>query len=546
MKNINIIFIVSFIFISIISKAQNKYTHKRPKLVVGIVVEGMKTDYLSRFSENFGSGGFNRLILKGKQYVNAQYDYMYPESSSGYTTIITGANPATHGIIADKWYNRLNKKYVNCVEDQKYANLGSTDFAPSCSPKKILCSSLGDALRLSNFKQSKVISIALKNYAAVLAGGHSNNGAFWLDINTGKFISSGYYFSSLPLWVKYFNDKNLAETYMSRTWDTFYSLTKYHSLGDDNRYEKGYNGTGHVFPYSMSKMRFKNNHYDLLNYTPYGNTLIREFAVSALVNEKLGKDKYPDIMMLSFSANAGIVEKFGMRSVEIEDAYIRLDHEIEILLDFIDDYLGLQNVLIFLTADKGSEDIPLFLQDLSLPTCKFNRKGTFALTKSYLKAFYKESFIIEQFDKYGIYFDYLKLDKLNISASEIQNKTADFIVDFTGISAAYSANRIQSGMGKGKYALVQNQFMLKRSPDVLIEFEVGAIDKDEKFFQSGNRNYLNVPLIFFGWKVKPGRSSRRISMTDIAPSISDALQISYPNASSGNPIDDLFETSKTH
>lgn len=522
-------------------KAQNKRAPERPKLVLGIVVEGMRPDYLMRFRENFGSGGFNRLLTEGRQYINAEYDYLYPESASAYATIMTGANPSIHGIVANSWYNRLKKKEEYCVEDLRYKGLGTSRIETGRSPGHLLCSTVGDELRLSNFRQSKVISISLKDYAAVLGAGHSGNGAFWYDTAEGKWVSANYYFPELPYWVKRFNEKNLSEIYLSKTWDTFFSLTQYNSLGDDNRYEKGFTGSGHVFPYSMPEIRYKNNHYELLHYTPFGNSMVRELAMSALVNEKLGKDKHPDFLMISFTANAGVAEKFGLRSVEIEDAYIRLDQEIETLLDFVDDYVGLENVLVFLTADKGAEDAPAFIEDIGLPTRNFNRKGAKMLTKSYLKALYEKNLLIERFDQYGIYFDVSVLDKAQISADEIQNKTADFLIDFTGVSATYSAARIESGnFQSGKYAAAQKQFLRKRSPDVLIEFEAGTIDEDGTFTESGNRNYLNVPLVFYGWKVKAGKSAERISLIDLAPAVSAALGISYPNASTGNPPADLF------
>ncbi len=521
--------------------AQKPKNPKPPKLVVGIVIEGLKPDYLNLFKENFSSGGFKKLMAEGRYYGNAQYDYLYPEKASAFATIATGANPARHGIVGNKWYNRLSHRNIYCVEDNNSVSLVDAVSTQRCSPKNLLGATVGDELRLSNFKQSKVMSISLNDYSAVLLGGHSNSGAFWFDANLGKWTSGSYYFDNLPYWVQRFNERNLPDIYISKTWDTFLSFTKYNGLADDNSYEAGFNGGEHVFPYNLAQLSAENNRYEMLHYTPFGNTLVREFATSALVNGKLGQDKFPDILMIDFSANAGIAKRFGVHSIEIEDAYIRLDYDIAFLIDFIDDYVGLENVLFFVTSDRGDEELASFLNDIKIPTQKFNRFGMKALTNSYLNVVYNQNSLIDRFDKYGIYFDNMKLDKLHISKDEIQNKTADFIMGFSGVSTAYTAARIKMGVAsRGKYVLAENQFMAKRSPDVFIDFEVGTIDRDGDFLHSANRKYLNVPLLFFGWNVKQGRALRRISMTDIAPTISYILGISYPNISTGNIIEDLF------
>ena len=539
-----LLLIIAFIGLLVFqtANAQKNTAPERPKLVVGIVVEGMRPDFIRRFWDNYGSNGFKRLVTKGKVYKNAEYDYLYPESAAAYATLITGSNPATHGIIGNNWYNQLTKKYVHSVEDEKYRILGSTASGKGNSPAELLCSTLGDELRLSNYKQSKVFSIALKDYAAVLSAGHAGSGAFWYDVPSGNWVSSNYYFSVLPAWVKRFNNRNLSEIYLGQTWNTFYSLTQYNGLGDDNAYEKGFAGGGHIFPYEMPKMRYKNNNYELLHSTPFGNTMVREFAVSALVNEKLGKDKHPDLLTVSFSANAGVADRFGLRSVEIEDIYIRLDQEIESFLDFIDDFVGLENTLVYLTADRGSEDMPSFLTDIRFPVQNFNRRGAEFLTKSYLKAVYEKNYLIDEFTKSGIYFDRELLEKSEITISEIQNRTALFLTDFSGIAHTYSAAGLETGaFSQGNYMSAQKQYIRKRSPDVLIEFKPGTIDSDGEFTSSGNRNYLNVPLIFYGWKIEPGERVRKVSPADIAPTLSAILQISYPNASTGTPLFDLQE-----
>ena len=540
-KIVPIVFILIILSSSI--SAQFKNAPERPKLVIGIVVEGMRPDFIWRYINKFEEGGFKRLISDGMFYKNAEYDYLYPESSSAYATMITGANPSTHGIIGDKWYNQLKEKDIYCTEDKKHYGLKVGRTSGQQSPKNLLCSTLGDELRLSNFKQSKVISISMKDYAAILPAGLMGNGAYWYNTESGLWHTSSYYNSELPVWIQRYNNKNMSSIYMSKTWDTYLSLTEYTaSLGDDNDYEPGFSGNKHIFPYDLSKMKYKNGHFELLHNTPFGNTMTRELAISAIVNQRLGKDDFPDFLSISFTSNARIADKFGIRSVEIQDAYIRLDKEIKYLFDFIDDYIGLNNVLIYLTSDGGAEDKPAFLEDINLPVHKFNSRGAILLTQSYLKAIYEKDFLIKKFTDNGIYFDHVLIEKSGIDPDKLQNKTAEFLVDFSGVSRAYSAARLESGnFQSGNSQKAQAQYLRKRSPDVLIEFMPGTKDSNGKLKKSGNRNYLQVPLIFYGWKIKKGESIEKISMTDLAPTLAAFLHISSPNAATGTPLLELTD-----
>ncbi|MEA2043674.1 MAG: alkaline phosphatase family protein [Bacteroidota bacterium] len=538
-----VIYTLLFAVLSINASAQYRNAPDKPKLVLGIVVEGMRTDFIWRYYDKFEEGGFKRLISEGMFYKNASYDYLYPESSSAYATMATGANPEVHGIIGDKWYNQLKKSDIYCVEDKKQHGLSVGINSSKVSPVNLMCSTTADELRLSNFKQSMVYSISMQDYSAILSAGFSGNGAYWYNVESGLWHTGSYYQEKLPLWIERFNDKNLSSVYMDKTWDTYLSLTEYNaSLGDDNDYEKGFHGNKHTFPYDLSQMKYKNGYYELIKSTPYGNTITRELAVSAIVNKRLGKDDFPDLLTVSFTSNADIAAKFGIRSVEVQDAYIRLDKELKFLLDFIDDYIGLQNVLVYLTSDGGTEDSPNFLADVNLPVHKFNSKGAVFLTQSYLKAIYDKSFLIEKFTKNGIYFDQDVVGKAGINPEELENKAAEFLIDFTGVSGVYTATALASGKYQtGHSGQARRQFFRKRSPDVLIEFKPGTIDSKGNFLKSGNRNYLHVPLIFYGWKVKPGSGAQKTSMTDLAPTLSTVLRISMPSASTGKPLTEITD-----
>ncbi|MBU0764004.1 MAG: alkaline phosphatase family protein, partial [Bacteroidetes bacterium] len=281
---------------------------------------------------------------------------------------------------------------------------------PGCSPFNLMASTIGDEIRLSTNQKAKVIGIAMKDRAAVLSSGHQANAAYWYDNTTGKWITSSYYMDTLPKWVKEFNRKDFSDFYLEKIWDTMLPMDEYtESLPDDNPYETGLNRTQHVFPYNLAELseqtRGKKN-YNLLNYVPFGNTYTLDFTLAAIINENLGKDTDTDLLIASFSAIDFIGHYFGPRSVEMEDAMLRMDKIIEHLLTFIDDNLGKENVLVFLTADHGVADSPQYMTDRNSPAGIFKQNLCIALLKSYLNALYGEGEWVKDYIEQQIYLNH--------------------------------------------------------------------------------------------------------------------------------------------
>ncbi len=522
--------------------SQNSYVPERPKLIIGIVVEGMRYDYLLRYWDKYGDKGFKKLISKGVLCENAQYDYLITQSSVGYSTIVTGTQPSEHGIVGDYWQNRFRNDKVYCVEDRKVKSIGDDSISIGKSPKQMFVSTFADELKISDFKLSKVIGISPKDYAAVLSAGHLGNGAYWIDKKTGSWVSSSYYTKQLPYWVRRFNEKKIADIYLSKEWSTLLLQNKYTaSLSDNNSYEKGFSGNSRTFPYNLQELRLNWEDYDLLTHTPFGNTYTKDFAISAVVNEDLGKDDYPDFLSISFTANANISKLFGIRSIEIEDAYLRLDKDLEHFLNFIDDYIGHENVLIFLTSDRGDNDSPEFLKGINMPGGYINMKSTMSLTKSYLRAVYKKGGFIQSYYDNQIYLDRSIIEDSHISLSEVQQKTASFLINFKGITHVITSLDLDTkNYTKGALQKAQNGYQKKRSGDIIINLAPGYRVKGDNNSCSGYRYYTHVPLIWYGWRIKKGKIKKPVSIIDIAPTISDFMKISYPNASTGKPIEGLL------
>ncbi|MCF6364692.1 MAG: alkaline phosphatase family protein [Bacteroidales bacterium] len=540
-KNILILLLLISAF-TFKSAAQKKTPPEKPKLIVSIVVEGMRYDYLYKYWDKFSEGGFKKLVNKGMFYRNAEYEYLYTKSSSGYATLVTGSNPSQHGIVNDWWYKRLSNKKVYCVYDKNVTALGTDSENYKNSPKSLLASTFSDELRLSNFKQSKVISISPKDYAAVLPAGHLGNAAYWFDKKTGNWISSSYYFPQLPKWVNRFNSKKFPDIYLFKEWDTFLPKEKYNEcLGDDNSFEIGYLGGHNTFPYQLPMLKKDAGNYDILNYTPFGNTYTKDFAVSAIVNENLGKDEYCDYLNISFTASSNITKKFSIRSMEIADTYIRLDRDLQHFINFIDDFVGIENTVIILISDRGSTDSPRLLKNINMPGGYFKDKNAETLIKSFVKAIYNNDNFIEYFDGSYMYLNRNRIEDEKFKLAEIQNKIASFIVDFTGVANSVTSNDLESrNYTSGMLMRAQNSYHKKRSGDISIILEPGYVPGSDNEYGSGYRNFTNVPLIFYGWKIKAGESYKSVSITDVAPTLARFLQIAYPNASTGKVLEELF------
>jgi len=536
------IILISLIFSINLLFAQKRIAPEKPKLIISIFIEGMRYDYLYKYWDKFSDDGFKKLINNGMFFKNAEYEYLYTKSSSAYATFVTGANPSQHGIINDYWYKRLSNEKVYCTYDKKVNVVGSNSLENKNSPSSLLCSSFSDELKLSNFKQSKVISISPKDYAAVLPAGHLGNAAYWFDKNTGNWISSSYYFSQLPKWVNRFNNKKFPDIYLNKEWNTTIPIEKYDKcLGDNNSFELGFVGGHNTFPYILSELKEASG-YNILNSTPFGNTYTKDFAISTIVNENLGKDKYCDYLNISFTATSNITKKFSIRSVEIADTYIRLDKDLKHFINFINDFVGLENTIIILTSDRGSADTPRLLKNINMPGGYFKDKNAETLLQSYTRALYNKNNFIEYFDGSNLYLNRSKIESKKYNLPEIQQSIANFLVDFTGVANSVTSIDLESrNYTSGMLMRAQNSYHKKRSGDISVILEPGYLPGSDSEYGSGYRNFTNVPLIFYGWKIKHGESYKSVSITDVAPTLARFLKISYPNASTGKVIEELLK-----
>ncbi len=517
-----------------------------PKLVVGIVVDQMRYDYLTRFWNQFEEGGFKRLVNDGFNCKNNHYNYAPTSTGPGHASIYTGTTPATHGIIGNNWYDKITNADVYCAEDSGYNSVGTATDSGKMAPTRLTVTTITDQLRLHTQMRGKTIAVALKDRGAILPGGHTANAAYWFHgADEGNWISSTYYMSELPKWVTSFNASNTAETY-KKTWNTSKVINSYMESGSDNNAYEGLfdTETAPIFPHSPASLLSKSKDYDIIKITPFGNSLTADFALAALDGEKLGKDEVTDFLAISFSSTDYVGHMFGVNSKEIEDTYIQLDADIARILSALDKKVGKNNYTIFLTADHGAINVPAYLNDQKIPAGYVD----FSAVKSKFAEFLKYKFgteeIVKNFSNYQVFLDHKVIQNLDIDLSQAQKIIARELLSYDAFDHAYTADQMwQNNYTEGIPYILQKGYNQKRSGDVLLVLKPGFITYSKTGSTHGSPQIYDthVPLLFYGKGIKPGSTFERTEIPDVAPTIAALLGIAFPNGTTGSPITKVLE-----
>ena len=549
----NIILSLVLIAISFSCKAQNEVSLiknesniERPKLVVGIVVDQMRYDYLMRFYNKYGEGGFKRMMSEGFNCKNNHFNYVPTYTGPGHASVFTGTTPKYHGIIANNWYDKEIKETVYCAGDNAVLAVGSDSELERMSPHRLKASTFADENRLFTQMKGKSIGISIKDRGAILPAGHSANAAYWFrGKDEGHFITSNYYMNNLPKWVNEFNDSKVVKSYL-KVWNTLYDISTYTESGDDlNDFEGGFKGKKTAtFPYDLKKLYEDNSGFDILKTTPYGNSIVADFAIAALTGEQLGEDNITDVLTVSFSCTDYVGHNFGVNSKEIEDTYIRLDKDLERFFNTLDEKVGRGEYVAFLTADHGAIDVPAYLQAMKIPAGYLNNRDTKIKLTEFLSKKFKASDLIENISNNQIFLDRSKINELGLDLDDVQEAIVNEIISYEHVDKAYTAVTMSStSFTTGIEALLQKGFNQKRSGDVIIVPDTGYISygKTGSSHGSGFSYDTHVPLLFFGKGINHGQTLKKTEITDIAPTISALLGISFPNAAIGQPLEFVLE-----
>ncbi|KOF04183.1 alkaline phosphatase [Roseivirga seohaensis subsp. aquiponti] len=543
MKKSSYFILMLALITSVQLKAQN--VNEKPKLVVGIVVDQMKQEYLTRFYGNFGEGGFKRFVEEGFIARNGHYNYSATNTGPGHASVYTGTTPAVHGIVNNSWYSRSLGRSVYCAEDTTVVAVGGTAKNGLISPMNLYSTTITDELKLYTQKQGKVIAMSIKDRGSALPGGHLSDGSYWYDSNTGEFMTSTYYMKDLPNWVKSFNSAKHVDKFLNMTWDTYLPIEKYSISGPDNsQYESGFKGKDTpTFPYNLKELRKDNGNFSLISSTPFGNSLLTEFAISAVDAEKLGQDNTPDFLAVSYSSTDYIGHNFGPQSKEVQDTYIRLDRELAKLFDALDQKVGKGNYSVFLTADHAVAENSLQMKDEGFKIDNFSNSNARKAVAAALSAKYGAKPWIESFSN-NIHLNHKLIEAEGIDLYEMQSFVAAKMMEQNGVYIALTArDLVTNNYTKNIKNLLQNAYHTKESGDVLVVMDPGWQTGGSKGTGHGSSwTYdTHVPILFYGWGIKKGNSVREIHITDIAPSVSMLLNMRLPNGATGTPIIEMFK-----
>jgi predicted AlkP superfamily pyrophosphatase or phosphodiesterase len=536
MKRIYLLFTIVFFAIS---NAQ-----QRPKLVVGIVVDQMKMEYLYRFENDLSPNGFKRLMQNGYVFHNAHYNYVPTYTAPGHASIYTGTTPNMHGIVSNSWFNRTTKKEMYCTDDELVTTLVTgTEIEGKMSPKNLQSTTITDELKLETNFQGKVIGISLKDRGAILPAGHFADWAFWYA-KTGEFISSSFYGEKLPIWVTDFNSQKNYLPYIDKGWGLLKPIATYNeSLPDDNPYEGKLYKKMPFFPYNMKEMLAKNDP-SILRTSPYGNDIVADFAKKAIENEQLGKDNITDFLTISFSSTDYIGHNFGPRSIELQDTYLRLDETIANLLIYLDKTVGKNNYLLFLTADHAGAENVRYLKDHKYNVNNINTKNV----ESELKAFSKTTFgedLILNYDTSIIHFDLEVIKSKNIDLSKVKQAFKEFLYTKEYVKRVYTEEEILTNSGGDNLLnFVFNGYDPNQSGEIHFVYKPGYIEYEGTGTSHGSPySYdTHVPIIFYGWNIKQGETHDKKEITQIAPTLAQKLKITMPNSTESKVLLEVLDS----
>ncbi len=517
---------------------------QRPKLVVGIVVDQMRWDFLYRYTNRYSANGFKRLLGEGFTCENAFIPYTPTVTAAGHTCIYTGSVPAIHGIVGNNWFDKQQQRMVYCSEDNSVSTVGSNGINGKQSPKNMLVTTIGDELRLASNFRSKVIGVALKDRGSILPAGHSANAAYWYDVNSGNWITSTYYMNELPKWVSDFNAQKVVDKYYAKDWNTLYPANSYtQSTADEKSYESKVFGAEQTkFPYSLKQFAGKN--YSYIATTPYGNAMTFDIAKAALDNEQLGKGKETDMLCVSLSSTDYVGHSFGPNSIETEDTYLRLDKDLGDFLNYLDAKVGKGQYTVFLSADHGVAHVPGFMKENKLPGGVFNETDALKQMNAGLKEKFGFDKAIVSMVNYQVHLNHILIDSSKADEAAMTKWIIGYLQKQEAISQVFEINELmETPLPVKVKTMFANGFYAPHCGDIQIILKPGYIDGGK----TGTTHGLwapydaHIPMVFYGWGIKHGHTNKETYMTDIAPTITALLHVQMPSGSVGNVVEEVMK-----
>ena len=516
-------------------------TLQRPKLVVGLVVDQMRWDYLYRYYEKYQNEGFKRLLNQGFAVNNLHINYIPTYTAVGHSSIYTGSVPAINGIPGNDWYEKSLGKSVYCTSDDSVNPVGTTDAkVGSQSPKNLWSTTMTDQLRLATNFQGKVIGVSLKDRASILPAGHNPTGAYWFDDSTGNFVTSSYYMNALPKWMNDFNAEKVPDNLVKNGWNTLLPISEYTESSPDNSPWEGLLGSAKTptFPYSNFAKDYQLKKDEIRN-SPFGNTLTLKAAEAAVKGESLGADAITDFLAINLASTDYAGHKFGPNAVEVEDVYLRLDRDLGEFFNYLDKTVGAGNYTVFLTADHGGAHSEGFMEEHKMPTGFYGETAKKDYNKILNDKFGVEKLVIEVTNS-QIYLDTQLMADNKIDEDAVKDYLIKQLNKDQSILFAVDMKKVaQSSIPEPIKTRIMNGYNWQRSGDIQIIYHDSWLPSYSKLgttHGAWNSYDSHIPLLFMGWGIQKGESNKDYNMTDIAPTICSLLHIQFPSGNIGNPI----------
>lgn len=517
---------------------------ERPKLVVGLMVDQMRWDYLYRFADRYGEDGFKRLLGEGFSCENTLLNYIPTVTAIGHSSVYTGSVPSIHGIAGNDWIVQATGQPMYCTQDDLVQPVGTTDPESKQSPRNLLASTITDQLKLATNFQSKVIGIAMKDRGGILPAGHFADAAYWMENASGNWVSSSFYMDKLPSWVEQFNAKKLPETYLKQDWNTLYPLDTYTlSTADDTPYEGKWPGEkAPTFPRKTSEL-MKDAGMELIKTTPQGNTITLDFAKTAIEQEQLGNNPTgsTDFLCVSLSSTDYIGHRYSLSAVEIEDTYLRLDRDIANFLAYLDKTVGKGNYTFFLSADHAASYNPMYYTDHKgnagyLFTRQIQRNVNAALQEQFGNDQLVSSLLNYQVQLNYALIDSLQLDEKAVKQSIIKSLNKEegiaYVVDMEDNQNMFIPAAIREKVINGYNRKNSGAIQIIAEP----QWYSGSPRSTGTTHGVWSAYDSHIPLLFMGWGIQQGVSNKAVEVVDIAPTLAALLHIMEPNGSIGKPI----------
>lgn len=493
---------------------------EKPALIVNIVADNLSLNDIEKNRHLFSADGILRLLNEGTKFTNAYYPYSTHDVESDYTTLVTGTTPRDHGIVGEKWYKPSTEEYISSVASKKHITVGTKKTSKAYDASKIICSTIGDELKLQTQGKAKVFAVSLKPSAAVLLGGHAADAVYWLDDKSGYFVSSDYYLPWLPDWTDNFNKKKFTDFYLDQDWVLFNEPNMY-------KYPKEKN----MLPISLMGAKKELSRSDMLASTPMGNMLLADFILELIENEDLGKDDNSDLLNIAISDITDSKFNITNNSIEEGDYIVRLDKEIDRIVKLLDKQVGSHNYIITLSSTQNKGLSSAELKKHRIPTGVFDPEKAIALLNSYLMAVHGQGNWILNYSNQQIYLNQNLIDKSNLIFQDFQEEVAEFMEDFSGIKWAIPAYKLKyADFNEGDFMYMQEAFSPGRSGDLMLDYYPGWAEKDTDCNYTTSHNTKRSTLLVYGWKCKHQTSTKRIRMTSLAPTLSSILGIDIPNS----------------